>query len=59
LCTYITVNPLEPVFSAVASVEILEIVHHGNALRLGRPEEVFLHGVCAVWVLSAFTITTF
>jgi hypothetical protein len=41
----VSVDPLEPVLRTVASSEVLEIIHSGNSLGLGSPEEVILDGV--------------
>lgn len=44
----ISVNPFLPVTGSVSSLQVLEVVGHGNALGLDGAKEVLHHGVCVV-----------
>ena len=46
--TSIPVDPLQPVFCAMASSQILQVVDDGNSLRLGGTQEVVLDGIRVV-----------
>jgi hypothetical protein len=45
--TYIAVDPLEPVLSAMAGAEVLQIVNDRNTLGFGGAQEVVLDRICA------------
>jgi hypothetical protein len=48
--SYITVDPLEPLFGPVGGLEILKIVDSGDALRLRGTEKVLHDRVLALLV---------
>ena len=50
----VAIDPLQPVLSPVGSLEVLEVIYNGDALRLGSSEEVILDRIGAgVWSVSA------
>ena len=57
--TYIAIDPLQPLLGTVRSLEILQIIDDGDALRLGGAEEVILDGIRAAKgqrLISGFVI---
>lgn len=46
--TSVAVDPLEPMLSTMASLQVLKIVRDGNALSLNSTKEVLLDWVCVV-----------
>lgn len=59
----VTIDPLEPVLSSMASNQILKIVSGGDALRFCGPQEVVLDGVSVVakgnldWAFESVKVT--
>ena len=61
--TSVSIDPLQPMFGAVASYQVLKVIRDGDILRFGSAEEVLGNGVGVVaegdldWTLKPMDIT--